>query len=388
MENLIQELSKIRDVSNRSALLKKKGLNKSEIESILNSVHIAVKGKLKFPRANFMKFSMDSLAQASSKEVSEYRTWKMREKLGIIKKSLDIGAGIGGDTIAMAMRWKVISVEKDSNTIDMLKHNISVYNLQQRVDFVCGDILKLLEDKSFIDMIGNVDCIFFDPSRRLGSHRTVKVEEYEPPLSLVEKLQEICPNICVKISPGVEFSYLKYDCDIEVLSLKGEVKEVILWFGKFKNHKDKKSILATKLPEKITITQIQPKPFIELDLPKKYIYEPDPAFIKAHLIEEIAQQYTLKKLNPNIAYLTSDRNIVTPVLKKYQVITYLDVNYENISKKLSEINIGKIDYKSRGIDIDLKNIHKQIKGKGKNKGLIIFTKVRAKNTAIICSYTT
>ncbi|MHA2130745.1 MAG: hypothetical protein ACW99L_12290, partial [Promethearchaeota archaeon] len=207
---MIEKLSQIRDVKERRKFLEKQGLNKSKIEQILEEVHLKVKGKKKFPRANQMRFNREGLAQASSKNVAEYRTWKMRQKLGVIQKSLDVGSGIGGDTIAMALRWKVFSIENDSTIIEMLKHNIRVYNVGKNVILIHGDILKLIEDVEFQKKIVDINCIFFDPSRRVKGKRTVKIEEYNPPLSLVNKLQDFSENICVKISPGIDLSRIKF----------------------------------------------------------------------------------------------------------------------------------------------------------------------------------
>ncbi|MFW9896335.1 MAG: hypothetical protein ACFFD7_11065, partial [Candidatus Thorarchaeota archaeon] len=349
-------------------------------------VHLQVKGKKKFPRALQMKFNRENLAQASSKDVAEYRTWKMRQKLGIINKSLDVGSGIGGDTIAMALRWKVLSIEIVPETMEMLKHNVGVYNVGKNVEFVLGDILQLLNEMEFQKKIKDIDCIFFDPSRRVQGKRTVKIEEYEPPLSIVEKLNHFSKNICVKIAPGVDFSRIKYDCDIEVISYKGEVKEVVLWFGKFKTYSDKKAILATKLPEKITWIQRSEKYNVPISEPRDFIYEPDPAFIKAHLISDIAEKYNLYQLHSKTAYLTSNSLIELPILKNYHVLTYQHLENNSINKTLENLNIGKVDLKARGLSIDLKSIQKSIHGKGNKKGLVILTKVLNKPSAIICEY--
>ncbi|MHA2400262.1 MAG: hypothetical protein ACXADU_15415 [Promethearchaeota archaeon] len=386
MESLIKRLAQIRDVKKRRFLLEKQGFSKSEIEEILRKVHFQVKGKKKFPRASQMKFTMQGLAQASSKSLAEYRTWKMRQQLGPIQKSVDVGSGIGGDTIAMALRWKVLSIEKDPIIMDMLKHNVQVYNVEKNVAYIHGDILELVDDKNFRKQLIDINCIYFDPSRRAKGKRTVKIEEYNPPLSLVERLQEFTPNICVKISPGVDISYIQYDCDIEVVSYKGEVREVVLWFGKFKKSSERNSLLATKLPEKITWVQKSERYDVPVSKPKKYIYEPDPAFIKAHLISDLAEEFKLYQLNKKIAYLTNDDFISTPILKSYQVLTYCKLDFTLINKTILELNLGKLDYKARGLFIDLKSIHKSIKGKGRNKGLIIFTKVLDDPSAIICKY--
>ena len=386
MDALIKKLLKIRDVKKRRSILDKKGLDNEEIEEILEQVHLQIKGKLKFPRANLMKFSRDGLAQASSKYLAEYRTWKMKSKLKEINNSLDICCGIGGDTIAMALRWKVFAVDKDENVINIAKHNLKAYNLENNVEFIQGDVVKLVDDVEFIKKIKDVDCIFFDPGRRSKEKRTVKIEEYQPPLSFVEQLQEISPNICVKISPGADLNRIKYDCDIEVVSYKGEVKEIMLWFGGFKIDSNKSQILATKLPEKITLVKAEQKLDVKSSNLKKYLYEPDPAFIKAYLIEDLANKFKLTLINDKIAYLTGDESIDTPLLKKYLVKKVSNIEYKEINYSLSKLNIGKVDFKSRGVNIDLRNIHKKIHGNGRDKGLVIFTKIDGKKQAIICAY--
>ncbi|MHA1932135.1 MAG: hypothetical protein ACW96X_06320 [Promethearchaeota archaeon] len=386
MDSLIKRLSQIRDVKKRRVFLEKKGLRKSEIEKLLEEVHLQVKGREKFPRAAQMKFTREGVAQASSKNVAEYRTWKMRQKLGDIQKSLDVGSGVGGDTIAMALRWRVISVEKDPIIMGMLKHNVTVYNVDENVDFVLGDIIELIDDKEFQKKLKNINYIFFDPSRRSKGKRTVKIEDYEPPLSLVEKLQEFSSNICVKVAPGVDLSHIQYNCDFEVISYKGEVKEVVLWFGKFKVFPEEIHILATKLPERITWIQKKNRYKVPVSEPKKYLYEPDPAFIKAHLISDIAEKYNLHQIHEKIAYMTSDSNIETPIMKSYQVLAFKKLDYSVINKTLINLNLGSIDFKARGVSIDLKTIHNFIRGIGKQKGLVIFTKVLNKPYAIICKY--
>ena len=387
MDSLFNKLSQIRDVTKRRIYLERKGLSKPEIERLLEEVHLQIKGKKKFPRAHQMKFNREGLAQASSKYVAEYRTWKMRKKLGAIQKALDVGSGIGGDTIAMSLRWKVLSVEKSPVTMEMLKHNIQVYNTDKNIELILGDISILLEDNEFQKKLGDIDCIFFDPSRRSRGRRTVKIEEYEPPLLLVEKLNPFSQNICVKIAPGVDLSRITYDCDIEVISFKGEVKEVVLWFGKFKTYSDKKVILATKLPEKITWIQKPKRYNVPVSEPKDFIYEPDPAFIKAHLISDIAELYKLSQLNKKIAYLTSDTYFKTPILKCYHVLAYETWDHASINKTLSKLNIGNVDLKSRGLSVDLKDIQKSIHGNGRKNGLLILTKILNSPSAIICEYT-
>jgi len=384
-ERLIAETAKIRDIDKRRKYLQTQGITEADIDQIIETVHFRTRGRDKFPRASRMRFTRPTLAMASSKEVAEYRTWKIRKRLGEVKQALDVGAGIGGDTIAMALRWPVVSVEIDPETIKMLKHNITVYNVEKNVQIVQGDITKLIHQPEFKEKLRDLDIIFFDPSRRSQDKRTVKTEEYTPPLTLVEELVKLCPNVCAKISPATDINRITYNCDIEVISNKGEVKEIDLWFGSLKQYKDKKIIMATKLPEKITLEK-QDTPLPEITELGNYLYEPDPAYIKAGLINTLAQVYQLTALNPHIAYLTGNQLKQTPTLKTYKVLAETSTEPTQINKALTEQNIGKIDFKTRGIEIDLKNIHKQIKSAGKNKGLVIYTIIGEKKRAVICHY--
>ncbi len=273
-ERLIAEASKIRDVNKRRKYFKAQRVSDEDVDGLLDDVHYRTKGRDKFPRASKMKFTRDGLAMATGKAVAEYRTWKIRAQLGSVRKALDACAGIGGDTIAMALRWPVVAVEIDPEMIEIFRHNIKVYGLQDKVEVVQGDITELVNDEEFKSRLGELDVIFFDPSRRGEGGRTVKTEEYIPPLSFIDELLKLCPNLCVKISPGTDLDRIRYDCDIEVISNRGEAKEVVLWFGKLKLDQEKKTVLATKLPEKLTMERITPK--IEVTQVKKYLFEPDP----------------------------------------------------------------------------------------------------------------
>jgi hypothetical protein len=384
-ERLIAETSKIRDIIKRRKYLKAQNVGEEDIDGILDDVHYRTRGRDKFPRASKMRFTRDGLAMATGKAVAEYRTWKIRNQLGIVRKALDVGAGIGGDTIAMSLRWKVVSVEIDPEMIEILLHNIEVYDAQNKVEVVQGDITKLVSDEGFKSKQDKLDVIFFDPSRRGEGGRTVKTEKYIPPLSFIDKLLVLCPNLCVKISPGTNLDRIRYDCDIEVISNRGEVKEVVLWFGKLKLDQEKKAVLATKLPEKMTMERAT-TPKIKVTQVSDYLYEPDPAYIKARLIDTLAQHYDLTQIHPKIAYLTGEEKVRTPLLKTYEVMRVTNTEPAEIKAALAELGVGRVDFKARGVSVDMKGIHKRIIGKGKRRGLVIFTVVGKNDRAVICRY--
>jgi SAM-dependent methyltransferase len=384
-ERLIAEASKIRDVYKRKKYLIKQGLTNDEVETLIDLVHFRTRGRDKFPRASKMRFTRDGLAMASGKAVAEYRTWKIRERLGSVNKVLDVGAGIGGDTIVLAFRWKVLAVESDPEMVEILKHNIRVYNVEENVTIIEGDITELVHSEEFKEKVSGLDAIFYDPSRRNEMGRTVKTEEYTPPLDFVKELLKLCPNLCVKISPGTEIQRIDYDCDIEVVSNRGNVKEVVLWFGGLKQTPDKRSKFATMLPEKITREREEGRKTRETEL-QEYLYEPDPAFIKGWLTDTLAAEFGLTRIHPTIAFLTGNNLVRTPLLNPYWVLSVTDNSPELINRAIRELGIGRIDFKARGVKVDLKNIHKGIHSSEKGKGLVVFTKIGDKEKSVICRY--
>ncbi len=410
MDKIVQTIRKIRNPKKQRQKLRQLGYSKEEISKILKQVKHFTVGYRKFPRAADMEYSPENMAQATGKSVAEYRTWKILRRLGKIHHQIDLCGGIGGDAIAAGFRWPVTVIEKDPAVFKMLVHNVHVYNLDSKIECVQGDILELLQDKTFQITLTEASIIFFDPSRRGHHGRTVKIEEYQPPLSIIQQILPFNSNICVKIAPGVDFDYLDFDCDIEVISSKGEVKEVTLWFGDLKLQTDTRQVIATKLPEKLTLSESFEKyhnsSTIEVSKAGKYLYEPDPAIIKAHLIRKLGNQLNLQFLHSKTAFLTSNQLSDSMWLKRYDILKVIKMQPEKdeflnfspsdesqehidipkINQLLSKFGIGSVDFKTRGITLDLREFHKKIHGEGRKKGLVIFTWVQTHKVVIIAKY--
>ena len=72
---------------------------------------------------------------------------------------LDGTANVGGDTIRFGMNFnKVISVELDLRNFDVLKNNVQVFGLENKIETINGDITKVWNDvQTFTDVL------FLDP---------------------------------------------------------------------------------------------------------------------------------------------------------------------------------------------------------------------------------
>src|SRR5687767_9353783 len=80
-----------------------------------------------------------------------------------IKVVLDAFCGVGGNTIQFALSphcQKVIAVDTDPLAIACARHNARVYGVEKKVQFIVGDIFKLVEDEESRKTFAGVHAVF------------------------------------------------------------------------------------------------------------------------------------------------------------------------------------------------------------------------------------
>lgn len=74
------------------------------------------------------------------------------------EKILDAFCGLGGNAIGFARAGKqVVSVDINSDRLELARHNIRVYGVESRIKLINADIFSVLEE------VEGIDCVFFDP---------------------------------------------------------------------------------------------------------------------------------------------------------------------------------------------------------------------------------
>jgi hypothetical protein len=115
----------------------------------------------------------------------------------------------------------------------------------------------------------------------------------------------------------------------------------------------------------------------------EFVYEPDPALIRSHLIGAYAGEQGLGLLSAGIAYLTGGER-KSPWLRGYKLLADLPLDEKAISHYLSERSIGSLEIKKRGVDIDPQLMRKRLKLKGSGAATLIATKVGGARKALVC----
>ena len=321
----------------------------------------------KFSRGAEMWFDRQGLEQATSESVARH---KARRFSGNV---LDLCSGIGGDCLALAQTCRVTAV--DSNPVAGLRTqwNSEIYGVGSQVTIECADVAAT-------ELRGTL--VHIDPDRRAqAGGRAVRVEDYAPGLEFLQRLAREGSGGAIKLGPASNFGGKFRDVEIELVSLDGECKEATIWFGELRG---RQSWRATVLPSGETVAA-EPLEFAaDICPPLQYVYDPDPAVVRAGLVDAVAVQLGLSRLDEAEEYLTGTEPIQSGFVQAFEVLAELPNNSSEIRKHFRTSKFGQVEIKCRHIPIEVESIRRRLPLPGSESGVLIFARVAGKARALIC----
>lgn len=338
--------------------------------AILETVLLRQRATKKFDRAAKMYFTRSALEQASAEVVSRYRA-KRFEEAGF-KTVADLGCGIGGDALALAETMAVTGVDLDPVRLAMAQENVAVYQ--------GGGVFHPLQaDLEALTPLA-VSAVFADPGRRdEHGRRLYSVHQYRPSLDLFLGWRSKVPDMGIKISPGVDYAELPAEAEVEFISVQGEVREGVLWFGRLRREVERQ---ATLLPGGDVLTS-EGVFDIPIRTPGQFLYEPDGAVIRAHLVEQLAGQLNAAKISDDIAYLTAETQIKTPFARCFAIEDVFPFQLKRLRHYLRQRKIGQVTLKKRGSPLELDTLRKQLRLKGDQHRVVFLTQAMGAPMVIV-----
>ncbi len=335
----------------------------------------------KFTDAGRLYFSREALEQASSEVVACHRAARYQRLFKQNPDSVvaDLACGVGGDMLALARVAKVIAIDRDPVRLAMATANAAASGLADRVRVIQADLEH--------DAIPHADAIFFDPARRVNGRRVFSLADYQPPISMIERWRKDVPAIGVKVAPGVDDTELESlgDLEAEFISVGGELKEAMLWFGPLAPQPGRRAIvLANGTIASMFIPKEAQTPVVPLAEPASYLIEPDPAVIRAHLVAWLAAESGAVQLDREIAYLTAMKPLVSPLARSWRVIEWLPFALKRLRVRLRALDAGAVTVKKRGSPLDTTTLARQLSGSGSRPLVVVLTWITGRPAAIIC----
>jgi SAM-dependent methyltransferase len=339
--------------------------------AILETVTLRQRAAVKFSRAGQMYFERAALEQASAELVAAYRAERYG-RLGV-RWVADLGCGLGGDALGLAAHSHVIGVERLALRLAMARENLRAYGLDGRFHPLQADLLTLPPLP--------VEAVFADPARRDETgRRLASVHDYQPPLSYLDRWRQRVTNLGVKISPAVDYAELPAAAEVEFISVQGELREGVLWFGGLRTAAARR---ATLLPGGHSLTDEAGEVAVAVTPIQDYLIEPDAAVIRAHLVQQLAAQLGATKIDETIAFLTAPTPPATPLARTYEVEAAFPFQLKRLRAYLRERQIGRVTIKKRGSPLEVEALRRQLRLQGEAERLLVLTQVGGVATAVI-----
>ncbi len=339
------------------------------VAAALTQARLRQRARAKFgPDADRMLFTPEGLEQATRTSVAAHRAARMvasgRHRIA------DLCCGIGGDALALAgAGGGVHAVESDPVTAAVAAANLHDLGLATRSKVSCADATT-------VDLT-RFDAVFVDPSRRAGGRRIFHPDAYVPPWSFV--LATLNAVACVKVAPGIDHERIPAGVEAEWVSDRGAVKEAALWSAAL-HTADRR---ATLLPSGATLTGdgLGRAPVRPVG---RWLYEPDGAVIRAHLVDRVAFEVDGGLLDPRIAYLTGASRVETPFATGYEITDVLPFSLKGLRDVLRARDVGIVTIKKRGSAIEPEMLRRQLRLSGSGHAVVVLTRATDAPTALVC----
>ncbi len=351
--------------------LRSQGHSPAVVAAVLSQAKLRRRAETKFGEfATRMLFTEAGLEQASRLKVAALHAGRFRD--AGCSSVADLGCGIGTESMAFA----AVGIEVDAFELDEVTGAIATYNLApfDNVRVHQADVTQV-DTKPF-------DGQFFDPARRElgGPKRERAVRKFDP--------TDYSPNFDwvlartterptgIKLGPGHPHEAIPQGCEAQWVSVEGDLVECALWFGAAAREGVARSaLLIDGVGAHILDSTNEERMDATLGELQEYVFEPDAAVIRSHLVANLAGQFGATLFAPEIAYLTAAEAHRSPWLRTYRLVDNLPFDRKKLKAYLRERAVGILEIKKRGSDVSPEALRKEMALKGENAATLIVTRV-------------
>ncbi len=339
----------------------------AQASAVLTQAELRSKAVSKFGEdAARLFFTRDALEQATRSDVARWRAERMRDAGAT--QVVDLGCGIGADALAFAAAGLgVVAVE-----FDPAKAVLAAANLGESGRVVCGDAVEQAGD-----LLAGGAAVFADPARRTTAGRTWRVADLTPSWDFVTGL--LPGRIgCIKAAPGLPSNVIPGGVATTWVSHRGDLVEANLWSGPWLPG-SRTAVLLPSGQELDAGERREPS----VGPVGRYLYEPDPAVIRAGAVATLAEMLDAGSPQAGIAYLCSDTLRPTPFATAFEVLAELPYDERGLRQWVQEQGVGALEIKVRGIDVDPAVLRKRLKPTGKGSATLVLTPTTAGARALV-----
>jgi SAM-dependent methyltransferase len=349
----------------------RKHFTSAQASALVRTAQLRKRAFKKFgDQAHEMFFSEKALQQATPSAVAAYTA----RRYGDFAWVVDVGCGLGGDALALAaIGRKVLAIDLDPLALALLRANVLALGLTSNIFPLRADVRR---------PAWRVSAAWADPGRRTDRQRIFHPQALHPPLSEILRLQrQQMPHLGVKLMPGLRHELIPPQAEAEWISLAGELKEVVLWFGHLRRSVGRR---ATVLPAGVSLWAQGAQTHVQL--PGNFLYEPDPAVIRAGAVADLAQRLNLWQIDSEIAYLSGPALLKTPFARSWRIIEHFAFDLKQLNRHLRALHARVVAVKKRSSPIEPEPFRRRLhSAPGGRPVIVVLTRVRNHPWMLICT---
>src|SRR5262249_29619722 len=103
----------------------------------------------------------------------------------------------------------------------------------------------------------------------------------------------------------------------------------------------------------------------------RYVYDPDGAVVRAHLVAELADRIGGRIADPSIAYVYPDAPAPSPYARGYEVRDVLSTSVKGLRAYLREHGVGRLTVKKRGSPLQPERLRRDLRLDGPHEATLI-----------------
>lgn len=332
---------------------------------------LRIKAQAKFSCSDRMYFTREALEQATSEVVAQHRA----RRFAPFSQVADLCCGIGADALAFAAVGLIVTaVDCDPLRVAMTEANAAALGYHERIHVATGDARTM--------PLPEVQAAFADPARRTNGRRFLAPEDYLPPLSTVRSRFPPDFPLAVKIAPGVAWADVRqWDAEVEFVSLAGELKECVLWFGSWRQVARR----ATLLPSGQELTANTPSRVRPVAAVGAVLYDPDPAISRAGLVPDLAERLEAFPIDERVLLLSATHFRPNPWATAFAVEQVIPFHPRRLGEYLRSQQVGRITFIKRGSPADADTLARQLRLHGSEHRYVVLTYANQQHVMMVCS---
>jgi hypothetical protein len=232
----------------------------------------------------------------------------------------DLTCGIGGDLCALVeVAVEVMGADRDVATAMLAGSNSGA-------QVVVGDAARV---PIAVERLAAV----LDPSRRASRGRVFDPAAFSPAWDVCMAIAEAARAAVVKGPPGLPHGAVPETAEVEFVQFGRGMREATLWFGPDVQAGLRRAVL---LSEGVEVDTTMPECPAETVGPAAFVLDPESCVTRAGLVRHLGEAVGGRLLDPQVAYLTADEVVASPLCAAFEVLDIVDFSVARLRKRLRE----------------------------------------------------